>query len=130
MPSFDHSVCDAKSMTNVISSRALRYSQEAELLRGNVNAQHAEKMFRMANSSEFPYFPHRLDAYRTPPVTSTMADLIGLLYGQSAFEEKYQLHMDNLEMEIQQLNILTEVICFQKAELQTEIERIDRRGKY
>lgn len=74
----------------------------------------------MVRTYDLPYLPHTLDTYRTPPVTATI-DEVALHYSHSSFEEKHELHIDHVEMEIERSNILIQVTCNQKLALESDL---------
>ncbi|MCJ1269906.1 hypothetical protein MMC22_009799 [Lobaria immixta] len=108
-PQLDHSVGDAESMENTIISRLSDYAKAADTRRGELNTYHAQ-IRSMASKHDFPCLPHDLATYRTPPVTATLADQIGLHYGHALFQEKCIIHELLVQMEIDRLDALTDVI--------------------
>lgn len=117
----DRTVRDADMISRRIVSRLPAYAKEAELRRTEIQNHHAKEITQMARTYDLPYLPHTLDTYRTPPATATIIDEVALHYSQSSFEEKHELHIDQVEMEIERLNILIQVTCNQKLALESDL---------
>lgn len=93
-PPLECSVSDAETMENVILSRLPNQAKAAQTHHDETNLVHAKLILGMASKHEFPYGPHDLATYRTPPTTAVMADQVSLRYAHASFEEKHLIHVE------------------------------------
>lgn len=101
-------------MKNVIIDWLPHYLKAADVHQHEITLYYAKLISGIASKHNFPYSPHNMATYCTLLTTTIMANQIGLHYGYVLFEEKYLIHIDHVQMEINYLDALMDVILHKK----------------